>query len=298
MITLPFAKLPKQAPINPRADAYGEAAVRLSQLAAMTTRCSLDIPYGPGAAQRLDIYMPEGKAKDLPVFINIHGGGWMAGYKEWMGLNAPAIVAAPAIYVSIEYALTPTGARHPTQINDCVAALAWVYANIAHYGGDPARIFVGGHSAGGHLSALLTLRRDLIERAKLPHDVIKACFPYSGVYDMRDLVVYGEAGPGPATALVTTPEEARDASPICWVKGNETPFFVTWGENDNVLIHAEAPAFLIALRDQPGRAEGHMFPLFDHFWMHISQQDPASLWTRTLLAWMNGDPRTAPVAKA
>lgn len=296
MAALPFRELPRQASINLRADAYGETALGLSRLAAMTTRCSLDIPYGPGAAQRLDIYMPDGKARrDLPVYINIHGGGWMYGYKEWMGLNAPAIVAAPAIYVSIEYTLAPA-ARHPTQINDCVAALAWVHRNIARYGGDPHRIFVGGHSAGGHLSSLLTLRRDLLEKAGLPADVVKACFPYSGVYDLRDLVVYGQpAKGGPADAMLAAPTDATDASPIAWVKGNETPFFVTWGENDNILCRAEGPAFVVALREQPGRAEAHMYPMLDHFWVHVVQQDPETLWTKTLLAWMNGDPKQTPI---
>src|SRR5918995_3713692 len=78
---VPFADLKPQSPINIRADAYGQTALNLSRLAAMTTRCKLDIAYGSGAAQRLDIYMPADKfAKGLPVFINIHGGGWTHGY--------------------------------------------------------------------------------------------------------------------------------------------------------------------------------------------------------------------------
>ena len=87
---MPFANLKPQSPINIRADAYGQTALNLSRLAAMTTRCKLDIAYGSGPAQRLDVYMPADKsAKGLPVFMNIHGGGWTHGYKEWMGLNAP-----------------------------------------------------------------------------------------------------------------------------------------------------------------------------------------------------------------
>ncbi len=293
---LPFSNLPPQASINLRADAYGETALRISRLVAMTTRCSLDIPYGNGAAHRLDIYMPaDRKLKDLPVYISIHGGGWMFGYKEWMGVNAPPIIAAPAIYIAIEYSLAPQ-AKHPTQINDCVAALAWVYKNVGRYGGDPNRIFVGGHSAGGHLSSLLTVRHDLREKAGLPRDVIKACFPYSGVYDMRDLVVYGQpASPGPADAMLTSPDQARDASPIVWLEGNETPFFITWGENDNILCRAEGPAFVVALQEQPGRVESHMFGSLDHFWVHLIQEDPENLWTKTLVAWMNGDPKTTPI---
>ena len=100
---MPLADLKPQSPINIRADAYGQTALNLSRLAAMTTRCKLDIAYGSGAAQRLDVYMPADKsAKGLPVFIKFR---WRRthGYKEWMGLNAPANAARfhRAVRVSI-----------------------------------------------------------------------------------------------------------------------------------------------------------------------------------------------------
>ncbi len=122
----PFDHLPAQSPINLRADAYAETALRLSQFAAMTTRCVLDVPYGDLPAQRLDIFMPkDASLKGLPVFINIHGGGWTHGYKEWMAFGAPVVTAFPAIYVSTEYRLAPD-AKHPAQVEDSAAALAWV----------------------------------------------------------------------------------------------------------------------------------------------------------------------------
>jgi acetyl esterase/lipase len=298
---LPFSNLPPQQPMNPRADAYGQTAILLSQLAAIETRCALDLPYGPAPAQRLDIYMPDDRSlKDLPVFINIHGGGWMFGYKEWMGVNAPPIVTGSAIYVAIEYTLSPA-ARFPTQIDDCVAALAWVYRNIVRYGGSPDRIHVGGHSAGGHLCALMALRRDLLTKAGLPADVIKACFPYSGVYDLRDLVAYGfdnDIHGGPRQALLADPADARGASPIAWIEGNDTPFLIAWSEFDNMLCKAEGPSFAVALREQGGRVEAYQAPRFDHFWIHLDQGWEGSKWTRTLLSWMHGDPKTAPVLEA
>ncbi|MDB5367802.1 MAG: hypothetical protein JWM77_3729 [Rhodospirillales bacterium] len=293
---LPFNNLPKQPSVNPRADCYAAVVVRLSQLAALKTRCELDVVCGEGPANRLDIYMPDRTdLRDLPVFVNIHGGGWKIGFKEWMGLNAPAIVKFPAIYVSIEYGLSPVS-LHPGSLRDCLQAVGWVYKNIAKYGGDPNRIHIGGHSAGGHLSSLLTLRRDLHSQFGIPANTIKSCFPYSGVYDLRDLRVYGQAaGANPGDMLLAKPEDAADASPITFVKGNKTPFFVTWSENDNVLVKAEGPAMVVALRTEAGRAEGYMFPRFDHFWIHVAQQDEANLWTRTLRAWMTGDPATAPL---
>lgn len=295
--SVPFASVKPQPPINIRADAYGQTALNLSRLAALTTRCKLDIPYGPGEAQRLDVYMPsDAGARKLPVFVNIHGGGWTHGYKEWMGLNAPAITQFPAIYVAIDYGLSPAQ-RFPGHLHDCLQAVAWVYKNIAGFGGDPNRISVGGHSAGAHLSALLTVRRDLHAKFGLPEDAIKACLPYSGVYDLRELEVYGQPTSGAAIEpLLASRADADAASPIMHLQSVRTPFFITWSENDNVLCKAQSPAFVLALRQQGVRAEGYMFPLFDHFWIHVDQQNPANLWTRTLRSWMLGDPNTAAVA--
>ena len=169
-------------------------------------------------------------------------------------------------------------------------------ASLPINGGDPQRLFIGGHSAGAHLSSLTTVRRDLFAQYGLPQDVIKACLPYSGVYDFRDMVTYGQAAKGgPAEPLFADDNDRTDASPIAFLDGLKTPFFVTWSENDNVLCKAKSPPFVLALREQGVRAEGYMFPLFDHFWIHIDQQNPANLWTRTLRNWMTGDPRTAVV---
>jgi arylformamidase len=292
-----FDNLTPQPPINIRADAYAETALRLSRLAAMTTRCKLDVAYGDDPQQKLDIYLPKDEClKGLPVFVNIHGGGWAHGYKEWLGLNAPAIVEFPAIYVSLGYRLAPQF-QHPSQYDDCLAALAWVYRNIAQFGGNPGRITIGGHSAGAQLSALVALRKDALKKHRLPATVIKACFAYNGIYDFRGLEAYGERGPGygMGTPLIPSIAAAEDASPIRFVVGNTTPFYVTWAENDGLFIKSESSAFVAALRTQSARVEAHMFERFDHFWSHISQRDPSNLWTRTLKAWMTGDPHSVPM---
>lgn len=293
-----FDDLPPQPPINIRADAYAATALLLSRFAAATTRCVLDVPYGEDYWQRLDIYLPGDESlRGLPVFVNIHGGGWTHGYKEWMGLNAPVITSFPAVYVSLSYRLAPDH-TFPTPLEDCLAGLAFVRDTIARHGGDPERVFVGGHSAGGHLAALLTLRRDLQARHGLPPGFVKACFTYSGVYDLTMPDDRGVRVRVPSTLKLVSQnrgDEVQAASPIRHVEGNRTPFVVTWSENDNAYCKAQGPVFLAALREAGGRAEGWMYPLFDHFWIHIDQQRASNPWTRTLRAWMTGDPATAPV---
>jgi acetyl esterase/lipase len=291
-----FENLPAQSPMSLKSEAYARTAVNLSRLAAMTTRTALDVPYGPDPWQAIDIYRPNrDHDRPLPVFMNIHGGAWTHGHKEWMGFGAPPVVAAPAIYISVSYRLAPAH-KHPVPLDDCLDALAWTWRNIARYGGDPCKIVVGGHSAGGQLSALMALRRDLRALRGLPDDVIKACFPYSGVYDMTH-----DAGGGRrelvdmCVGLISGTDQEREGSPLHWTEGNAVPFHVSWGQNDNPYCLAQAPLFVERLKAQPGRVETLELPGFDHFWIHIDQQRAENPWTRTLLSWLNGDPRTAPV---
>src|ERR1700761_6689950 len=106
-MTAPFQTLEPQTRQNLNVDAYAHAALSMSRLAAMILPTALDVHYGQQAWQKLDIYMPPGQGKGLPVCIMLHGGGMDHGYKEWMGLNAPAITAFPAIMVSVQYKLGP-----------------------------------------------------------------------------------------------------------------------------------------------------------------------------------------------
>jgi len=287
-----FADLPPQSPINERADVYAASALALSRAVAATGPCVLDVAYGDDYWQKLDIYLPPGPSADrgrgLPVFVCIHGGGWTHGYKEWMGFMAPPLVSLPAVFVSISYRLAPA-VRYPAPLDDCLAALAWIHANIARHGGDPGRIVVGGHSAGAHLASLVALRRDLYGPHGLPADVVKACFPFSGVYDFTD-----EGAAATGSALLGDGAMRREASPLFHVAGNRTPFVVTWAENERPYILSTSAAFASALKREPGRLVQHVFPLFDHFWINLDMQRPESTWVRTARAWMAGDPATAP----
>src|SRR5580704_13410235 len=182
---MPFDNLPTQTKMSPPAEAYAADILERSRQVATTTRVLLDVPYGDDFWQRIDIYLPaQPGLRDLPVLLFLHGGGWSNGYKEWMGFMAPCFTDLPAIFVSVGYRLLPD-ARFPAPLDDTVAALAWVHANIARHGGSPDRLFIGGHSAGGHLSALATLDHQRLAAAGLPGGVVKACFPVSAVFNFE-----------------------------------------------------------------------------------------------------------------
>ena len=105
--------------------------------------------------QVLDIYTPEQTAgASLPVMFWIHGGGWEAGDKSDVGLKPKVLTERGFVFVSTQYRLLPEVSMDELT-SDVAKSLAWVHENIAEHGGDPSRIFVGGHSAGAQLAALL-----------------------------------------------------------------------------------------------------------------------------------------------
>ncbi len=279
-----MARLLKPQPrMSPIAEEYAATVMKLSKIVEDQSTTVLDIAYGPEEAQGLDLYLPDSESSDsLPVLMFIHGGGWRNGYKEWMGFMAPAITCLPAIFVSIGYRLAPE-AKFPLPVEDCRNAVKWVYDNIAEHGGDPNRLFVGGHSAGGHLAALITFEADSWSGVGLPTDVIKGCFPVSGAFDFSDL----EREP----AIIGSADDIRPASPINHVSGNAVPFFIAIGENDMPDLVRQAPAMADALRAQPGAVEIAEFEGSDHFKISVDSGDVDGLWAATVRRWMASPPR-------
>jgi acetyl esterase/lipase len=126
---------------------------------------SKDISYVQGTSnprQRLDVYVPRG-GSGFPVVVFIHGGYWIAQDKDYfaplVGLygNVGRALARRGIgVVVLNYRLVPDVA-FPEQLSDVVSAIRWTQDNVERYGGDPRRLVVAGHSAGGHMAALLAL---------------------------------------------------------------------------------------------------------------------------------------------
>ncbi len=154
-----------------------------------------DIPYVEGghARQVLDIHRP-GKTSGtpLPVMFWIHGGGWQAGDKNDVALKPRVLTERGMIFVSTNYRLLPE-VDMETLTGDIAKALGWVHRNIAGHGGDPGRIFVGGHSAGAQLAALLCTDHRYLEAEGVPFAVLKGCVPVDGdTYDIPKIITTAE----------------------------------------------------------------------------------------------------------
>lgn len=143
-----------------------------------------DLRYGEGPFESLDLFLAPRPA--APVLVFIHGGYWRSLDKRDFSFVAPAFNAAGAMVVVPNYALCP--AVSIEQITwQLVHALQWVWRHAAAHGGDPGRIVVAGHSAGGHLAAMMLSCRWKQVAEDLPAQLVGGAMSISGVYDLEPL---------------------------------------------------------------------------------------------------------------
>jgi acetyl esterase/lipase len=207
---------------------------------------------------RLDLLLPSRRPADrrLPVLVYIHGGGWQNGDKRaGLGRVAGFVAGGRYIGVTIGYRLTDE-AQWPAQIHDCKAAIRWLKANAARYGIDPDRIAVYGHSAGGHLAAMLGVSGGVkqLEGSLGPHakfdSRVAAVVDFFGPTDflkMNDFPsrIDHDAANSPESKLVggaiqEHPERCRQASPLAYVTSDDAPFLVVHGTRDQVVAYNQS----------------------------------------------------------
>lgn len=204
------------------AGAIPSAAEQLQTVTALDVDYLATADYAD-AKDKLDIYMPLG-ATGAPIVVYFHGGGLMYGDKSLAQVVAKRLLAKGIGLVSANYRLSP-GVMHPAHVQDAAAATAWVYKNIAEYGGDPRNLYVSGHSAGAYLAALLALDPQHLQ----PHDM--------ALSDIRGAI--------PISPFLYVEETARDRPkliwgevPLDWLAASVTPHIAA-GKPPMLLIFAD-----------------------------------------------------------
>jgi len=177
-----------------------------SARARSTMTCTLDRAYGVSPGETLDIF-PARKG-DGSALVFIHGGYWRSLDKKDFSFLAPAWVDAGVSLVVVNYGLAPAVTMERI-VQQMLAASAWVYRHAEEYGMDEERLFVSGHSAGGHLAAMMLAALWPVYDRSLPKDLYKGALAVSGVYDLRPLVqvdwLQGDLRLDEATALRLSP---------------------------------------------------------------------------------------------
>ena len=183
------------------------------------------------------MYSPK-NAKNLPVVFWIHGGGWQTGDKSSVQIKPQAFMDKGFVFVSTNYRLWPN-VEMGTIVRDVAKAVGWVHAHIAEYGGDPNRLFVGGHSAGAQLAALICIDDRYLKSEGVTFDMVKGCVPVDGdTYDVPAIIetaetrrrAHGQPPPkaGHREKFGNDPAKHRDYSAVTHVSAGKgiPPFFV------------------------------------------------------------------------
>lgn len=240
--------------------------------AAFAQKLTADIPYVENGHKRhvLDIYTPETPAgKSLPVMFWIHGGGWEVGDKSDVALKPKVLVERGFIFVSTNYRLLPEVTMEELTA-DVAKSLGWVHKNIAKHGGDPQRIFVGGHSAGAQLAALICIDERYLQKEGVPLGVLKGCIPVDGdTYDIPKIIMTAEHRQtlyggkmftfGHRQKFGNDPEKHVDFSAVTHVAKNKhiPPFLLLYFPgNPDTRAQAQLLESVLRAADIPAKAYG------------------------------------------
>jgi len=221
----------------------------------------IDLAYGPSAGQKLDLFVPEGGARS-PLLAFVHGGYWQSLDKSDFSYLAPPYLERGIAFASLNYDLAPqVGVTEILRQIRC--ALAWLYRTAADYGVDPGRLYLAGHSAGGHLTAMALAtdwQADPAVGSGLPADLVKGGCSVSGVYDMEAIrLSYHQA------VLDLDAETADRMTPLHHLPARAVPLILALGSEETEEFHRQQAEYLAAWQTTGLAARVVELPGRNHF---------------------------------
>ena len=259
----------------------GQVAKRLASNSE-AVRARLGAPqrmaYGPTEIEKLDIYRT--KAANAPVFVMIHGGSWQTGAAKDYGFPAEVFVNAGAHFVALDFIDIKTAGGDLGVMADQVRrAIAWVCKNAASFGGDPARVYIGGHSSGGHLCGV-ALITDWPEFG-LPETAVKGGLCMSGMYEMDPVRISWRR------EFVHFTDQMADAmSAQRHIDKLRAPITVTYGTFETPDFQRQSRDFAAAVKAAGKPVEMIEVPNYAHLEMAESLGNPYGPNGRAALALM------------
>jgi acetyl esterase/lipase len=229
----------------------------------------LDLAYGESARERLDLFLAADP--NAPTLAFIHGGYWQMNDKENFAFVAEGLLPRGINLAVVEYTLAPA-ARLDRIVAELRRAVGWLAAHLGDYGADPARLYVSGHSAGGHLTA-----------TTMPLPAVRGGLAISGIYDLEPIRLnYLNDNLG------LDPAEAARNSPLLHLPARANDLVIAYGTNELPELCRQSIAYARAWSERglPGR----LLPVdgADHFTILEALADPRGALTSALLAMIGG----------
>jgi len=236
------------------------------------------LAYGPTDIEQLDVFATS--RPDAPIMIFLHGGAWRGGDARSQAFAAETFVRAGAHWVVPDFA-TVMEVGLDGMVAQVRRAVAWVARHAGSLGGDPARIYVGGHSSGGHLAGNV-LVTDWAKDYGLPADVLKGGLCMSGMYDLKAVRLSARS-----SYVKFDDRIEHELSPIRHLARLRCPVVVAYGTKDSPEFQRQSREFAEALR-----ATGRLRALvagegLNHFEMPEMLADASSALARTVLALLD-----------
>ncbi|WP_316840118.1 alpha/beta hydrolase [Pedobacter gandavensis] len=222
---------------------------------AAQVKVAKDIDYGkePGKiSNQLNIFYPEDTLAKKGVIVFIHGGSWSGGKKEtywWLGRN---LARKGLVAVMINYGLAPDQ-QYAQMAADCATAVTWVSEHIGNYGGDPNRIFLMGHSAGGHLAELINSDSQYLNAAGFKAEIKGLILNDAFGLDMNEYMSAAEHDANYYNFLRTfteNPEVWTKASPLTYVQQIKNPHLIFYGGKTYPAIQLQSERLKKQLTEQ------------------------------------------------
>jgi len=220
------------------------------------------LTYGPDPRHKLDVYVPQGLNGPAPVLLFFYGGAWSSGDRSQYLAFGQSFASKGIVTVVADYRLYPQ-VKYPAFAQDAARALAWVHAHAREHGGDPARIFVSGHSAGAYNAVMLASEPNFIESVGGTLDWIRGVIGIAGPYDFLPLT-------DPDYIDMFHGANNQDAMPVNHVDGKRPPMLLATGSDDGTVLPRNSDRMAARLKAHGNDVQVIKYPGVGHVGIILS----------------------------
>ena len=227
------------------------------------------VAYGAAEIEKVDIYKT--KAANAPVMIYIHGGAWKGGSSSQVAYMAEVFLNAGAHFIAVDFNnVTETDGSIFPMADQVRRAIAWIYKNAKSFGGDPERLYVTGHSSGGHLAGCVAITE--WEKLGLPRDTVKGILCGSGMYDLKAPRLSKRS-----KYVAFTDEMEHELSPQRHLDRIHVPIIITYGSLETPEFQRQGRDFHAALVKAGKPVKLYVGEAYNHFETQETMHSPWGL---------------------